>query len=72
MFCSFVLKQKNQKFKTGNSAKILNNFLKFPKLVPSFFLTYSNSGNFFTKIFQNFQTPPFPRSQKSKNLIEKV
>ena len=33
-FVRFGLNQKNQKFKTGNSAKILKNFLKFPKLAP--------------------------------------
>ena len=30
--CSFALMQKNQKIKTENSTKLLNNFLKFPNL----------------------------------------
>lgn len=37
MDSSFVLTQKNQKVKTGNSAKILNKFLKNPNLLPTHF-----------------------------------
>ena len=53
--------------KLKNSAKILNNFLKFPK-EGAFLLTQIVEISL--QNFQNFQTP-VPRSQKSKKLIEK-
>ena len=49
--------------------KILNNFLKFPNSGGNIdcywilnFCRHSNTGNFLTKIIQNFLTPPFSRS----------
>ena len=78
MFCSFVLKQKNQKFKTVNSRLKFFINSKIPEtrfaqtagiclIIFIFFWSRRTINGLLTNQFQNFLTPPIQCQIKEKS-----